>query len=68
MIDVKRTFFLTDEETEQFQKITGDKYILKGMPHYELSDGTVMYARGGTSDYAIEVHYGQPSTKKSGGE
>lgn len=55
MIKVKKVFFLTDEETDDLIDLTGDKYILKNMPHYLLEDGTMLYSTGGASDYATEV-------------
>lgn len=55
MINVKRVFFLTVEETEKLRNESGDGYILNHHPHYELEDGTTLYTRGGASDFAIET-------------
>lgn len=47
MTNVKRIFFLTVEEVEAQRKETGDKYISAEGPHFELEDGTIIYAKTG---------------------
>jgi len=44
MKNVKRVFFLTEEEAKQQRSITGNRLIDWSMPHYELEDGTIVYA------------------------
>lgn len=43
MKNVKRTFFLTEEEVKEQIKITGNRLIDHLSPHYELEDGTILY-------------------------
>lgn len=63
MTDVKRIFFLTEDETKKLCEETGDQYILNKMPHYELESGVILYARGGVSDFSVDVIYTRPHEK-----
>lgn len=47
MKNVKRVFFLTEEEVRKINKETGDGYIYERVPHYELEDGTIIYGKIG---------------------
>jgi hypothetical protein len=43
MENVKRVFFLTEEEVKEQQKIVGNNLIDHLSPHYELENGEIMW-------------------------
>lgn len=47
MKNVKRIFFLTEEEAKIKREILGNKYIDFLSPHYELTDGTMVWGMVG---------------------
>lgn len=49
MKEVKKIFFLSEEEVKELHK-QGDNYIVHEAPHYELEDGTIIYAKVGYPD------------------
>jgi hypothetical protein len=59
MIKVKKIFFLTEEEVKKLK----DGYVSCQHPHYELTDGTIMYAKWG-APAAGEVWYEPLKPKK----
>lgn len=64
MLNVKRTFFLSEEEAKQIS----DGYITHKLPHYELEDGTIFYGKlgypaDGTNWWAKKIHRATPSSE-----
>ena len=53
MLNVKRTFFLTKAEVDSLRKITGLGDITERAPHYELENGTIIYAQA----YESKIYY-----------
>jgi hypothetical protein len=56
-MNVKRTFFITEEQAKILREEKKDNYIGHRMPCYELEDGTILYPRFGCNDFAAEVTY-----------
>lgn len=50
MKNVKRTFFLTQEEVKEVNDKFNDGYIIHELPHYELEDGIILYGKIGYPD------------------
>lgn len=64
MINVKRTFFITEKEAKKIRIDLDNPYIMHDMPHYELSDGTVLYGCAGTPA-AYDRWYSTPPNKEN---
>lgn len=44
MREAKRTFFLSNEETELLRKINNSPSIAMNVPHYQVESGEILYA------------------------